>query len=209
MPYSRKTRSIYVWIPKTAGTSIVNALEKRGVFRRDGQATLWGRIPKEDRKNHRAANWQHIAARSIAEILGETEWNDCFTFTFVRNPYDRLVSFYEYSRAARKDPGSIQYGRPDPGTFEEWFEENRPWTQLQYLTDEDGRLMVDFVGRFEHLKRDILEISRRMKMRPLRLPWRKMRSSRRADYPSYYTAGLKKRVEDVYGEEIERFGYRF
>ncbi len=207
MPYSKEKGTAYVWIPKTAGTSLANALKKRKVFKRTGQEHLWGRIPDESKEQFRAENWQHISAQDIIQIIGREEWDRCFTFTFLRNPYDRLVSFYEYSRSARKDPKSVQFGKPDPGSFEEWLDTTQPPGQLHYLTDENGEILVDFLGKYENLKRDLLTISWKIKVLPFRLP--KLNTSARRDYRTYYTPDIKLKVEALYGEEIERFSYSF
>ena len=207
MPYSKRKKTVYVWIPKTAGTSMVNAFKKRKVFTRNGREDLWGRIPEEEREQRKAANWQHISALGIIEELGQKTWDDSFTFTIVRNPYDRLVSFYEYSRAARKDPRSVQYGLPELGSFDEWLDQEQPLGQLHYVADENGKVLVDFVGRYESLKQDVFKICIKMKMLPIRLP--RLNTSERRDYKSYFTPESRKRVEEHYGDELACFNYDF
>lgn len=41
---------------------------------------------------------KHSTAQEIRKVLGEEKWNDCFTFAFIRNPYDQVVSFYHHLR---------------------------------------------------------------------------------------------------------------
>ena len=207
MPYSEKKSAIYIWIPKTAGTSVAAGFARRGVFRRDGRKALWGRIPEDQRESWRSSNWQHVGAADLGTEVGKETFDKCFRFTFVRNPYDRLVSFYEYSKAARRDPRSVQFGEPALGTFEQWLEQSPPRTQLSYLADADQNLLVDFVGRYETLQRDVLRISLKLRILPFLLP--RLNASRRGSYPEYYTELLRKKVDALYGEEIERFGYAF
>jgi hypothetical protein len=207
MPYSEARQAIYIWIPKTAGTSLGHVLRRRGVFRRSGRPGLWGRIPPGDRERLGAANWQHIPAVAVRDLLGTAAWDRCYKFSVVRNTYDRLVSFYAYSRKARKDPGSVQYGGEDPGSFEEWLEAERPRGQLWYLADERGELLVDFVGRYETLRVDLLRVAVHMNLAPLRLE--RLNRSERKDYRSYYSEAARRRVEDLYGDEIERFRFSF
>lgn len=207
MPYSKKKRSIYIWIPKTAGSSLINGFKRRRIFKRDGRAHLWGRVPVELRKSLNAANWQHLSAQSVRDEIGAESWSQCFKFTFVRNPFDRAVSFYEYSKGARKDPSSVQYGLPDLGSFDEWFHEEQPRGQLHYVTDANGELMVDYVGKYENLRADVSHICRRMKIFPTRIPH--LNKSSRGRYQDYFTPELRREAESLYAGELDTFGYEF
>ena len=168
---------------------------------------MWGRIPEELRDTYQASNWQHISSLKIVEELGQDVWDNCFKFTFVRNPYDRLVSFYEFSRSARKDPKSVQYGRPDPGTFEEWLDTEKPLGQLHYIADKDNNILMDYVGHVESIQKDVFFLCLKLRCLPFKLP--KLNTSNRKPYQEYYTPEMRKKVEDIYGEEIERLGYSF
>ena len=207
MPYSAKKNAIFVWIPKTAGTSIANKFGKRKIFSHNGKEDLWGRIPEEEREKRQASNWQHISALSIIDELGQVIWDECFTFTIVRNPYDRLVSFYEYSRLSRKNPSSVQYGLPDPGNFEKWLNTEKPLGQLHYITDRENNILVDYVGRMESLQKDIVKICLKLKILPFKLP--RLNVSKRNSYQSYYSPEIKKQVDAMYHDEIEALSYEF
>ncbi len=207
MPYSKQFNTIFVWIPKTAGTSVVRTLAQQGLFARDGQATLWGPIEKQDREQWEASFWQHISAKSIVGQLGEACWDNCFSFAIVRNPFDRLVSFYEYSRMTRLDPRKAQYGLPVPASLEQWIEETTLRTQLHYITNDDGNVAVDFIGRYETLNQDFRTICEKIGIRQVILP--KLNQSNRKQYRGYYTAETKKFVEQTFGEELELFKYSF
>lgn len=186
---------------------MANAFKKRKIFEKKDQETLWGRIPEDQRELYQASNWQHVKALDVIKLIGQEEWDRCFKFTIVRNPYDRLVSFYTYSKSARQDPSSVQYGLEDPGSFEEWLEVTKPLDQLHYIADETGRVLVDYVGKFENLRADVFKISLKMKTWPIRLP--KLNASKRRDYHEYYTPEIRRRVEELYGDEIETLKYQF
>ena len=101
----------------------------------------------------------------------------------------------------------MQFGEPPPGTFEQWLDESPPPTQLSYLADTDGELLVDFVGRYENLQRDVLRLSLRLRILPIVAP--RLNTSQRRSYPEYFSEPLKKKVDVIYGGEIERFRYAF
>ena len=207
MPYSANQRAIYIWIPKTAGTSLGVALASLGVFRRRVEEDLWGRLPQEERRVWRTANLQHLSVEGVKHHLVDATWEDCYFFSFVRNPWDRLVSFYEYSKAARADRTSIHYGKAPLDSFEQWFEETPAIDQLYYLRDRDGQIPINFIGRFETLATDFAKVCADLGLPQASLA--KLRASKRSDYRDYYDPEFKKKVAEKYAEEIEVFKYVF
>ena len=82
---------IFIHINKTGGTSIERAL---------------------------GGKFQHKTAREKIAELGEAVWQAKFTFAFVRNPWDKMVSQYPLSRPHQQGrPGrqSDRFSRLDPG----------------------------------------------------------------------------------------------
>jgi hypothetical protein len=79
--------------------------------------------------------------------------------------------------------------------------------QIDYLTDDSGTLIVDFVGRFERLQEDFDEISRRLGRTPVALP--RTNASRHAAYTECYTPATAEIVAKRYARDIAQFGYRF
>ena len=207
MPYSANHRAIFIWIPKTAGTSLGAALESLDVFHRLVEEDLWGRIAEEERSRWRTANLQHLCVEGVKHYLIDAAWEDCYSFSFVRNPWDRLVSFYEYSRTSISNPDSIQYGKAPLGSFEQWFEESPIIDQLYYLRDRDGQIPINFIGRFETLGSDFAKVCDDLGLPQASLP--KLRASKRGNYRDYYDTALKKKVAEKYAEEIEVFKYVF
>ena len=80
---------------------------------------------------------------------------DAWSFAFVRNPYERATSWY--------------YRTPTDMSFERWCINDahkhlgHPSNSVKLLlTDEDGRLLVDRVYRFELWQCSILSLRRRL-----------------------------------------------
>ena len=82
-----------------------------------------------------------------------------------------------------------------------------PHTQSSWLCDAEGRLLVDFVGRVEHIYDDLGSVGRRLGLRPLELPQRNR--SKHDDYRTYYNDRTREQVAEHFREDIERFGYTF
>ena len=66
---------------------------------------------------------------------------------------------------------------------------------------------MDFIGKFENLQEDFNKVCDKIGVKRERLPHRK--KSIRKPYRDYYNSNTKKIVENLYGEDIEHFGYRF
>ena len=74
--------------------------------------------------------------------------------------------------------------------------------------DWQGRLLVDFVGRYERLQEDFRYVTERLRLGGLRLP-HKRRSTGRGDYRSMYDDALAEQVGQVYAADVSAFGYAF
>lgn len=177
---------VFIHINKTGGTSIEAAL---------------------------GLNFQHRTAAEMRARLGSAAWQRKFTFSVVRNPWDRVASQYDY-RVMTNQTGLADEKIP----FTEWviraYGESEPslrdrrrmfMPQLDWLTDSDGNVIVDFVGRFENLAGDFEEICARLG-RTAALPHLKA-SPPRAGYRERYDAESRAVVASHFSRDIEYFGY--
>jgi hypothetical protein len=74
------------------------------------------------------------------------------------------------------------------------------------VIDRDGRLAVDFVGRFERLEPDFDAVARRLGVSRT-LPVRNQSPHR--DYRTYYDTESQAIVADFYRKDVDLFAYRF
>ena len=162
------------------------------------------------------------------ELLGGG-YGDHFKFAFVRNPWDRLVSCY--SQKIATVPQNPKFKRPNlnpPGEnrfysdmpFAEFVEavhatpdeEANPHFQSQHavVCDSQGRVMADFVGRFENLREDFAHVAERIGADGLELPHRlKSRVRKSRPYADFYDEKLRTLVYERYERDIETFGYSY
>ncbi|MCL4863236.1 MAG: sulfotransferase family 2 domain-containing protein [Caldilineaceae bacterium] len=177
--------AVLIHINKTGGTSVGHALRLRG---------------------------GHWTAREKRAALGARAWAQKFSFAFVRNPWDRLVSQYHW-RTRNNRTGL----RTNPLEFNDWvvavFGEKDPRyhdepkmfiPQLEWITDDDGRVMVDFVGRFENLAQDFELICRRLGV-VATLPH--LNRTAHAPYSHYYRAETVEIVRAWFRKDFNFFGY--
>lgn len=173
---SNTHRAIFIHVPKTAGTSITNLVEPE--FRWNdvvlGGSTFGERIQLAYRD--RFGLYKHSSALAIRNVVGEELWSSYFTFAMVRHPYTRVASFYNWKRGAvnRAAPDSPVWKWPateaflQSRNFSEFIRHERFLAspagrpQADWVCDENGRCIVDFVGRYEELPTCIETIAARL-----------------------------------------------
>ena len=154
---------------------------------------------------------QHLLARQIKEEVGAEVFDSYFKFTFVRNPWDKVVSQYAFM-AQRPDLREL-IGMTEDTPFADYLNriERQPHVQWQpqvdFLRDHQGRFMVDFVGRFEALERDAQVVFERLGLPCRRLPHKN--ASRRRNYAEYFGETTSNWIRRFYAEDIAAFDYEF
>jgi chondroitin 4-sulfotransferase 11 len=134
-----------------------------------------------------------------------------FLFTFVRNPYDRIVSSYFYL----KNGGRMQCDIDDRDefikdyTFEEFIKnnllyasENQIHFRPQHYWIPNG---VDYIGKFENLENDFFKIIDLLNIE--KKPLKKLNTSEHYHYDEYYTQDLKDIIYDIYKYDFIKFNY--
>jgi hypothetical protein len=81
-------------------------------------------------------------------------------------------------------------------------------SQHTFVTNEEGQLAIDFVGRFERLADDFRLAAQRIGLPPIELP-RVQVARHPVDHAAFYTAETRAIVADRYGQDVEMFGYAF
>lgn len=199
MIISHKYRFIFIKTAKTAGTSLEVYLS--GVCGDEDIVTPVD--PPEP--GHRARNsegfYNHIGAAEIRAKIGEDIWSRYYKFCFERNPWDKVVSLYFYSKT--------RFGPPDL-SFKDFLARG----QLPVDFDKyslGGRVAVDFIGHYERLAEDFGKVCQCLGIpAPEALP--KAKSQYRGEQPPYtafYDEEARQIVADAFAREIDQFGYRF
>jgi len=163
-------KCIFVHIPRTAGTSIESVFLRLLGLTRDTRAPLC--LGDNDRPDKDPPHLEHLKADEYVryKYLPQEMFDKYFKFSFVRNPWDRMVSFYNYFKFSRRCGfksfvmdrfwNELLYN----GYF--WF----VVPQCNFIYDEKGKLLVDYVGRYENLQEDFYEVCKNIGLSPLKLP---------------------------------------
>lgn len=153
--------------------------------------------------------WKHS---TLADIDGLVPSLDAlFAFTLVRNPWDRMVSYYHWLRTQ-------QFAHPVVGLaaelqFDAFVQSAMVRASMRgnparhYMTDVAGVERCDAYIRIEALQEDATPLWAHLGFE-LDLP-RVNTSERDPDYRNYYSNSARTAVAEDCAEDIARFGYRF
>lgn len=209
---SHKYKFVYFYIPKVASTSLKKCFAKI-LFDKDVSVrvhTFW-----------------------FDEVIDiqTGDYEDYFKFTFVRNPWDRIVSCYS-DKILHTPVTNYKYKK---GIFRRYvrlyktlfysgmsFNEftrkvsmipdekaDRHFrSQHTYINDKNGQTLVNFIGKFENLSADLKYVSEKTGAKNLDLG-HENKSIRPKEYRDIYTDEAKKIIAERYKKDIALFGYQF
>ena len=208
-------RILFVHIAKTGGTSVRAALRPlRWTDPYSIPIYMGNHIARATKYRTGCKLHRHGKAITAKDMLS-VFYDELFKFSFVRNPWDLHVSSWLHVRRMKNKPLGSDLEFPE--FLKLRFSTDRPRSysldalaepQTRFLTDFDGNLIVDFVGRFERLEEDFEEVCRLAQLRKLSLPHRRKAKNRR-DYRTYYSDALAEFVAEKHASDIDRFGYTF
>ena len=198
---------VFVHVPRTAGSSIVrvlapnclpqsNALHNKLIYRL--------RVPALWRHCHFR---HHERIQAIHARLPATMRNSLFSFAFVRNPYDWLVSLYEYQRQVPTHRKHARIASMDFAAYVQHEISRNKRHQWHLLCDDQQRPLVHALGRYENLQQDFNRMCRHIGLSASNLP--QINPSRHRPYQDYYDAQLRGIVARHWQTDLQLFGYDF
>jgi len=219
---------LWLHIKKAGGTSIRQALRSHyPQVDRFGIPSPFIMLPKEfwnDNLNshHVPLGGYDFRRMEFARrfLYSEEEFQNLFKFAIVRNPYARAVSAWRYLTKSWK----IAKPRQVISHYSfQHFLERLPefWENIQVyrhiathtapvwadVTDESGKILLDYVGRLENLEIDFQKICDYINIERVQLS--KRNTSGYYDYRKVYNKHSKSLIENYYWSDINEFGYDF
>lgn len=187
---------------------------------------IYIRVPKAANTSIRHSLGSGCERRTWLAFL-HRRYPDYLVFSFVRNPWSRLVSTYQHKILAESvsdrhyhngvHRGFVKSGFPFRAgmPFEEFAEfvcaltdlnaEKHLKSQSHFIVHR-GVLVPHYLGRFESLAHDWDELCRRLGTTIALVRYNRTHGS---PYPTFYTPRLVNLVGDRYREDVERFGYQY
>lgn len=209
MPISHQYKVIFIHIPKTGGSSVDTALGIHGDNNRGSikpaPEILFGVMGSKA--------LQHLTALEIKKIVPQAVWQNYFKFAFVRNPYDRLISEYFWRQKLNKKFRKVGFKKfllnfvaPAKNRPLKHFLDDHYRDQYKFITDENEKIMVDFVGKFENFIDDFKKICQSAQLN-IKLPH--LNKTKHQSYQQYYNEETKKIAAQLCQKDLSIFNYQF
>jgi len=200
---SEKHKATFIHIPKTGGSTISSVLS-RNEFKSLQERRVGCECQVLDPRL-----WTIKHAR-MHEL--DMKHQNFFCFAFVRNPWDLMVSSYNWwvqntKANIRKKYGHIlkQKGfnffiKTHSSFINECYHQNNG--QLHWLNDK-----INFIGKFENFQADFDIVCEKIGIGHQKLPH--LNKTKRKHYASYYDDETKQIIAAAFSRDIQRFGYKF
>lgn len=195
-------RILFIHIPKNAGTSICHSFN--------------------------IENPTHITSKEIIKCYGSNHFNKHFTFAIIRNPLDRFLSLYNYSRMDRSYyhnnliPEKSKFGKHldyeilKNSTISEAINlllegklmHDHAWNhwmpQHKWVCNDKGEILVDRVyrlGELEYLIKDLKNIGINFNSFP------KLNTSQTSKFKIHLSALDEEKLIDFYYQDFQIFNF--
>lgn len=208
---SHKNKFIFIHIPKTGGHSITTCL--LGPQTRNNLTRHFG-------SQYPLVTWH--TKHYLPNDYRRDYWEKYFRFTFVRNPWDRAVSLYEFRKSRSWIPPGL--------SFKCWLYKREVQMairkKINVIADARKNMMhpmahdimpqrawlnfredLDYIGRFETLQKDFDIICDKIKIPRRKLPH--LNGTPRGHYTRYYDRETRELIGKLYITDIDYFGYEF
>lgn len=195
--------------PKSASSSLFKAIGPRNLFWREKETldkALCGQ-----KKYGGVFSTTHVLPSEAYKLFGRGICS-LFSICCVRNPYEKQVSQWNFSR--KKNWGQI-YGIQNDGTFEEYCEilykkrhDKDFWPAILQSEYAFGAVPIKFLIRYESLQKDWARMIKEFEIKglPETLPWEN--KTEHEPWQNYFSPRAKEILDEVFHEDFEKLFYK-
>ena len=212
---SEPKKFIFIHIPKTGGNSVQSILQKYSDDQIVTKAKFQDGVERFEIENKDYHYTKHAKLIEYKKELKPELYEKMFKFAVVRNPWDRLVSYYFSPHRGVKEFDRNDFKKlinqiPALGYFTteiKFMDRVKNKLGLSYKACRPLDKDVDFYIRFENLEEDFKKLCRKLEIPFEPLP--KYNKSEKKHYSTYYDNELKELVAKKFKQEIDFFKYKF
>ena len=201
----------FIDIPRTSSSSIRVELEKYYGIPYGEKNIFETKFSSPYKLYH-----DHLPGKDIKRKLGVELWNQLFTFTFVRNPWDRILSFYYYRLKCNEIPSSL--------TFREYISllENKQLEKYglplnsheykncaDYILDENNKIDVNYVAKYETREKDLNTIAKKISCSQIGNLHLQKTTPPGLNFSKHFDIDLFAIIEKLYLKDITLFNYSY
>ncbi|MEM7700344.1 MAG: sulfotransferase family 2 domain-containing protein [Pseudomonadota bacterium] len=216
-------KTIFIAVPKTGTTSIRDQLNEPGfslipeyhLTIRQVRDSLYTFLLTQELNSNHSFPTDPALVKSDDEIREEAAevFRTFFKFASVRNPWARTVSLYKRREGVKmaKDMDFDTFCAQLRYSSDTCRHPTRMPNQLDWMTDENGELLVDYVLKLEDHDKGVQEINELTNGR-LELQSRRLNSNPNSSSETYrdlYSPEARDHVAKAFQRDIEYFGYEF
>jgi hypothetical protein len=219
LPFDPKHKILFVHIPKTGGTSIEQFFDM--CHAKNFWFDRWDRDRDDFLKKHQTKcsspklvyEPQHYPIEVLKELI--EDYDDYFKFTFVRNPYTKLLSEYFW----RENKQYLSTYDFIPEQFDAWCEEmlsdlddSHKESQLSFVDPT-----INFIGKFEHFEADFQSLLRLLsknsrcicRFQNRKLSYLNTTGLSKIEIIPRILEKTKQRIVRIYRKDFEIFNYEY
>jgi len=196
MIVSHEHKFAFIHVPKTGGSSITAVLAPLA----NPNADLTEKRGWQPRLHN--IGWLHDTYEQSRKWIDAHP--DYLTIAFLRNPFDRLASFYaylgqpgetltEFAVRMKHNPESVRWLRPGLAAI----------SLIDFVGD------CKFLGRFETMQLSVDQLMDLLELPHVEVPHLNPKRQSSPHYSTIYIPEAKEAVARLWAEDLERFGYDF
>ena len=202
----------FIHIPKTGGTSIVKELEIKIGLQLLKKTSHFLNFP-----NKGSVSFGHLSYLDLLRlgIINDDFHKSAYKFCIVRNPYNRIVSLFNYFKDIKIIDQNIEFEnfldevylkRPPIGIYNHLgISQSNP--QVNWILDSNGKFLVNDIFKIEEISKFVNDFKEKYK---INLDIKKYNLSNKhiVFEKIAKNRSIIEKIEKIYGRDFELLGYK-